>query len=207
MVTRCGCRRGTTLRRVRNASPGKVGVLPPPQGVGGLDRKRDEPQGRQRDATSPRPVAQRKPLKRCKTARAERDRWCGNHWPMVTSPVPTGKAAGSGCARRCRRRGTPPEGETQERKTPCSTQGVGRSWNASLKGNQGHEGRVHGASNHSQGWCSVRQVVRAYLEDLPETGKVKQVGGRSQTSTPNTHRRTAAAAKAARATARLPPRP
>jgi hypothetical protein len=46
-------------------------------------RKRDEPHGRQRDATSPRAVARRKPSRWCETTRTERDFGIGIPRPKV----------------------------------------------------------------------------------------------------------------------------
>jgi len=74
-VTRCGYRRGAFFEGFegrRGERQGAFGAASAGSRVP-MARKRDEPQGRQRDATSPHLSQRRKPSRWCETTRAERD--------------------------------------------------------------------------------------------------------------------------------------
>jgi hypothetical protein len=106
-VTRIKAVRGRTSRGPRSrvtgeptagrGSSSRGGCVAGNAQVFGLSRrKRYEPHGRQRDATSPRAAARRKPSRWCETTRAERDSGIGIPGPKMGSLLPVREWTRSG---------------------------------------------------------------------------------------------------------------
>jgi hypothetical protein len=175
---------------------GEGRTLPHSARSGRNDRKRDEPQGRQRGATNPQPVAQSNPLERCKTAGAERDRWCGSHWPRVGFGRPGVDALGDVDG------GATPHGRIPREEDPWLTPGGRQELERVVEG----EPRSGGPTARSE-QPFARMVLRATGgagEPGRPTGNGKGQAGRRKE--PDFHPQhppeETAAAKAARATAR-----
>jgi hypothetical protein len=163
-----GTGRPESPRRVGGVLRGVVYVAGNAQVFGLSCRKRDEPHGRQRDATSPRAVARRKPSRWCETTRTEQDFGIGIPEPkdekLASHP---GVDARGDLARGVRKRTV--DGGATGRDAGASQ----RSWSNPMRGVRREPGRATDGSSEvepKRGSTAVSAAMqdggRCFAEDL-----------------------------------------
>jgi hypothetical protein len=168
-VTRCGCRRGATLRRVRTAPRGAPATSRDPRAPDAADAKRGEPQDRERDATSPQPP-------RGGTRRGgEKPR--GRHEMSTAGSVDPNRAPARGSRRAA---GHPMEGR-EKRTNPTRGRyeagGISGSRSCAPTGRGSSEGEAKGREVDSDGFARRRRRQRQVLEGPAGDGQGR--GGRA----------------------------